>query len=1443
MAFLTASRPRILHAILLSVALGALLAGVLLAAPAQADPGKANGHRPTSPHGMLAGGHPALPGVGPSSPNTVDDVTYHGGSIQRVPKVYLVFWGWTSDPKGEKPALVNLFNGLGGSTWGNTLLQYSDATHGAITNPASLLAGQWDDPSPVPANGFDANAVALEAISAAAHFGYDPDANYFIATPTGRSDNQFVGNGGPYCAWHGSVTNGGQRIAFTNLPYLTDDAIHCFGNFVNAGAAGVLDGVTIVASHEYVEAVTDPVVGDSWYDASGQEVADKCEDTRSGVGAARNLALPTGTFAVQAIWSNADHRCLTTAGDSPWVPAKLPADPSGGTPPTARFGTASVFAGGSAYVIGGFGCGNPATSCNEIYRYDPTTPGNSGVVSALSSGRAYASAAYDGSRYVYIFGGQLASGSNTNDILRFDTTNPGAGVTRIGGLPSARAFTAAAWVNGNSYVFGGLDNAGTRLGDILKVTPAGVASSTGQVLHQNMYGIAAAATGTGAGSLVYLYGGNGQLAGGPTTLVQKYDPGANLRTTLLAEALPSVRSLAAATWDPTVGAAYIFGGQNPAQTKQILKHVPGAAPTVLAQTLPTVRDAVSAVLDTRYFVPSSLVFGGLGGTNEIVRFGPNNHAPTAVISAFPNPLECANSLQAWADVASSSGDVDQDPLTYAWTVTTPSTLSAYVQNPASGVTRVFFALGSNTLTLAVSDGEDHIALATRAVTVQDTVPPSTTATPSGTPGDNGWYRSSVTVAFTVTEACGGPATSSNLDGGAFTVGPSRSVSGDGIHTVQFFSRDYALNTEATKSLTVKVDATAPSTTATPSGTAGQNGWFTSPVTVGLSASDATSGVASTFCQVDGGTVVTGTSCTVSTDGTHTVAYWSKDNAGNVEATKTLTVKVDRVAPSTTAALGGTAGQNGWYTTAVTLTFTATDATSGVASTFCQVDGGTPTTGATCTVSADGTHTVAYWSTDSAGNAEASHPLTLKVDKVAPATTAVLSGTAGQNGWYTAAVTLTFTATDATSGVASTFCRIDSGTPTTGGTCTVSADGTHTVTYWSVDAAGNTEATHSTPVKVDKVAPTTTHTVSGTVGQNGWYITTPTLTFTATDATSGVASTFCRIDSGTPTTGGTCTVNVDGTHTVTYWSVDAAGNTEATHSLAVNLDRVGPATSATTSGTLGLAGWYTSAVTLTFTASDATSGVAATYCRIDSGTPTAGGTCTVNVDGTHSVNYYSVDNAGNTGTVSTLTLKVDTTPPVTTHTNSGTAGSNGWFRSAVTVTLARSDPASGVASTVYSVDGGPTVTGTSVVVAGEGSHTVTYHSTDVAGNVEASKTDTFQIDTTVPTVAITDPVPGGVYVLDVLNVSADPVPITLLLGPKTVAADAADPGAVASGIDHVEFRVDGIPRGSAATAPYTWLYGEPILATGPHTLTAVAYDAAGNTASASMQVVVVGLEPT
>ena len=184
--------------------------------------------------------------------------------------------------------------------------------------------------------------------------------------------------------------------------------------------------------------------------------------------------------------------------------------------------------------------------------------------------------------------------------------------------------------------------------------------------------------------------------------------------------------------------------------------------------------------------------------------------------------------------------------------------------------------------------------------------------------------------------------------------------------------------------------------------------------------------------------------------------------------------------------------------------------------------------AVCTATTYGAHTV------TAARNGFTDTATLNVLDVTPPVTTASLTPAAVNGWYVHP-TVTLSATDAGgSGVGQTKYRLDGGAlQTYSAPFAVSGDGSHTLDYFSVDVAGNTEATSTLSFQIDATPPTITITVpvagaSYTLGQ------VVNAAFSCTDALSGKDT--CA-GSGSPIDTGSI-----GPHTFTVSASDLAGNT-------------------------------------------------------------------------------------------------------------------------------------------------------------------------------------------------------------------------------------------------------------------------------------------------------------
>ncbi len=156
----------------------------------------------------------------------------------------------------------------------------------------------------------------------------------------------------------------------------------------------------------------------------------------------------------------------------------------------------------------------------------------------------------------------------------------------------------------------------------------------------------------------------------------------------------------------------------------------------------------------------------------------------------------------------------------------------------------------------------------------------------------------------------------------------------------------------------------------------------------------------------------------------------------------------------------------------------------------------------CTVSsstalADGTWYFSLRTVDRSGNWTASRVFgPVLIDRTPPVTTSDAPAA-----WQNANVLVSLTATDA-GVVSSTTYKLNGGSNTTyAAPILVSAEGTNTLQFWSLDAAGFTETTRTATIRIDKTPPTSPATITASATST----TSVGVTWSAsTDALSGVA---------------------------------------------------------------------------------------------------------------------------------------------------------------------------------------------------------------------------------------------------------------------------------------------------------------------------------------------------
>ena len=902
------------------------------------------------------------------------------------------------------------------------------------------------------------------------------------------------------------------------------------------------------------------------------------------------------------------------------------------------------------------------------------------------------------------------------------------------------------------------------------------------------------------------------------------------------------------------------------------------APTVTVSALvtknnkPTLTGTVGDASPSSGIAGVSVVVGGQTLTATVTGTTWSVAVPTALADGVYTVTATATDNA--TNSASNTGSLTVDTVVPTVTVNAlvtknnKPTLTGTVidSSPSSGITGVTVVVGGQTLTAVVtgttwsaavptaladgiytvtataSDSATNSGSNTGSLTV-DTVVPTATVNALVTKNNKPTLTGTVNDAAPssgiagVTVVVGGQTLTATVTGTSWSVAVPTALA-DGRYTVQATATDAAGNSSSTASGALTVDTAAPTVTVNSLVTKNNKPTLTGTVTDAVPSS----GIAGVSVVVGGQTLtatVTGTSWSVAiptalADGVYTVTATATDNATN-SSSGTGSVTIDTVAPTVTVNALVTKNNK------PTLTGTVGDAapSSGIASVTVVVGGQTLTATVTAgawsvavpTALADGTYTVSATTTDNASNS-AGNTGSLTIDTVAPTVTVNALVTKNNK------PTLTGTVGDAapSSGIADVSVVVGGQTlnaTVTGTTWSVAiptalADGTYTITATATDNATNlTSGTAS--LTIDSVGPAVT--VNGLVTKNNK----PTLTGTVNDAapSSGIAGVTVVVGGQTLTatvTGNSWAVVVptelaDGAYTVTATATDNATNTgNGTGSLTI--DTVAP------TATVNPLVTKNNTPTLTGTVNDAapSSGIAGVTVVVGGQTLTAmitGSTWSVAVsaalaDGNYNVQATATDQAGNSSSVATGSLTVDTVAP-TVSVNALVTNNN---KPTLTGTVADTGPSSGIAGVTVVVGGQTltaTVTGSTWAVAvptalADGAFTVTATATDNATNT-GNNTGSLTVDTVAPTVTVNSLVTKN---------------------NKPTLTGTVNDAAPSSGIASVSVVVGGQTLTAIVTAN-AWSVAVPTaLADGSFTVTATATDSAmnsgGNTGSLTVDTV-------
>ena len=481
-----------------------------------------------------------------------------------------------------------------------------------------------------------------------------------------------------------------------------------------------------------------------------------------------------------------------------------------------------------------------------------------------------------------------------------------------------------------------------------------------------------------------------------------------------------------------------------------------------------------------------------------------------------------------------------------------------VKSCAAGQTVTTEGVGQSVSGTATDNADNSASTTVGNINIDKTAP-SLSGAPTTSPNAAGWYNADVSIAWTCSDALSG------IPLGACPPNSTISTEGTAQTATASVSDKAGNSTTATSSPAVKIDKTAPKTTAT---APDPSAWNNKAVTVNLNATDNLSGVAGTFYTLDGSAQQAynaATGISIASNGIHALSFWSVDTAGNTEAAKSIQVKIDQTPPTINHTQDPLANAVGWNNTNVTVKFICADTVSGIAS----CTGGA--TGVTVTTEGKD-QPVTGTATDNAGNT-ATDPATVSIDKTPPSITAAADRAANAAGWYNASVTVSFTCSDALSGVASCPAAQK-----------LSLEGANqTATGTATDAAGNSASANVSGINIDTTPPSLSGAPTTPANANGWYNADVSIAWTCSDALSGIPLGACPPNS---------TITGEGSGLTAIGSVsDKADNTTTAASAAVNIDRTAPSTSASVPDPLP-SGWYAGPVQVTLNAVDSLSGVRA-----------------------------------------------------------------------------------------------------------------------------------------------------------------------------------------------------------------------------------------------------------
>lgn len=237
------------------------------------------------------------------------NLIYHGGPIMPgTMQAYAIFW----EPTGSfvspnyNSLITRYFGDVGSSSLYHNNTQYNDQ-NGNIPSGAAF-GGSWVDTALYPSSTLTDQQIQNEVTHAMTVNGWTADITHAFFVFTAK--NETICNGSQcsfttFCAYHSFF---GTNTIYAAMPYTGTNLAAC-GVHSSPNGDRDADSTINVTSHEQMEAATDPF-GNAWFDASANEIGDKCLWKFSPTINHGDVILNNNTYMVQKEWDNTKNTCV-----------------------------------------------------------------------------------------------------------------------------------------------------------------------------------------------------------------------------------------------------------------------------------------------------------------------------------------------------------------------------------------------------------------------------------------------------------------------------------------------------------------------------------------------------------------------------------------------------------------------------------------------------------------------------------------------------------------------------------------------------------------------------------------------------------------------------------------------------------------------------------------------------------------------------------------------------------------------------------------------------------------------------------------------------------------------------------------------------------------------------------------------------------------------------